>query len=83
MSAKFKETSIQIDEIKRALQSGNFEQGILLSQQLLDEHHDQTEALYFLAVAQRAKGLIEEANKTINRLLSIAPEHSRAHQEQG
>jgi tetratricopeptide (TPR) repeat protein len=77
---------IKIDDIKRALQSGDTGKAILLSQQTLDNQEngqEKVEVLYLLAVAQRTKGLIDEATATVNTLISSDPNHARAHQENG
>lgn len=77
---------IKIDDIKGALQSGDINSAISLSKQALDHQDDVQEKIeiwYFLAVAQRTKGLIDEATETIKTLLAIAPNHPRAHQENG
>jgi tetratricopeptide (TPR) repeat protein len=77
---------IKIDDIKRALQSGDINNAILLSQQALDNQdnfQEKGEVLYMLAVAQRTKGLMGEATATVKTLLAIDPNHSRAHQENG
>lgn len=89
---------IKIDDIKRALQSGDINNAIYLSQQALntqensqDNSKDNTqkniqqrnEVLYILAVAQRTKGLISEATTTVKTLIAADPNHARAHQENG
>jgi tetratricopeptide (TPR) repeat protein len=77
---------IKIDDIKRALQSGDTDNAILLSQQLLDSQdksEEKVEVLYLLAVAQRTKGLINDASTTVNMLITADPNHARAHQENG
>jgi tetratricopeptide (TPR) repeat protein len=77
---------IKIDDIKRALQSGDINRAISLSQQVLDNQdspEQQIEALYLLAVAQRTKGLISEATETVSKLIATDPNHARAHQENG
>jgi tetratricopeptide (TPR) repeat protein len=75
-----------IDDIKRALQSGNTDKAILLSQQALDKQdndQEKVEVLYLLAVSQRTKGLIGDATTTVSTLIASDPNHSRAHQENG
>ena len=63
---------IKIDDIKRALQSGDTDKAILVSQQALinlenslENTQEKLEILYILAVAQRTKGLIGEATETV------------------
>jgi tetratricopeptide (TPR) repeat protein len=87
---KSSENLINIDDIKRALQSGDTHNAISLSQQALDQTlnnqeniQKRIEVLYLLAVAQRTKGLINAAINTVNSLIAIEPNHSRAHQESG
>ena len=81
---------INIDDIKRALQSGDTNKAISLSQQALkqvlnsqDNEQQKVELLYVLAVAQRTKGLISDATATVNTLIATDPNHARAHQENG
>ncbi|WP_158972906.1 tetratricopeptide repeat-containing sulfotransferase family protein [Paraglaciecola sp. L3A3] len=71
-------------DIKYALQSGNTDKAISLCQQALESlinDEQQIEILYMLAVAQRVKGAISEASKTVDKLIPLAPENARAHQE--
>ena len=78
--------SIKIDDIKHALQSGDTDNAILLSQQALDNldnTQNKGEVLYILAVAQRTKGLIAEATETVKKLINSDPNQARAHQENG
>tara|TARA_R110000751_G_scaffold15290_1_gene49288 strand:- start:114265 stop:116238 length:1974 start_codon:yes stop_codon:yes gene_type:complete len=77
---------IKIDDIKRALQSGNTDNALSLSRQALNEIDDgqeKVEVLYFLAVTLRTKGLIKEAADTLKQLIATDPNHARAHQENG
>jgi tetratricopeptide (TPR) repeat protein len=83
---KVSERDIKIDDIKRALQSGNTDNAIALSHQALknlDDSQENVEVLYFLAVAQRIKGLVNEATETLKTLFACDPNHARAHQENG
>ena len=86
MVTKVSDQSIKIDNIKRALQSGATDKAILLSQQALNTQHtpaNKIELLYLLAVAQRSKGIFNEAINTIKTLIASDPNHARAHQEKG
>ena len=81
---------IKIDDIKRALQSGDTDKAILVSQQALinlenslENTQEKLEILYILAVAQRTKGLIGEATETVKILIATDPNYARAHQENG
>ena len=81
---------IKIDDIKRALQSGDTSNAISLSQQALDQtsnnqdnNQQKVELLYLLAVAQRTKGLMSDATVTVRTLITTDPNHARAHQENG
>jgi tetratricopeptide (TPR) repeat protein len=77
---------IKIDDIKRALQSGETDNAISLSLLALenqDDSQEKVEVLYILAVAQRTKGLIGEATETLKTLIAADPNHARAHQENG
>ncbi|MEO9946999.1 MAG: sulfotransferase [Paraglaciecola sp.] len=86
MSTNASQPQINVDDIKRALQSNNIDKAILLAQQALAtkpsaEIHQ--EVLYLLAVAQRSNGRIAEATKTIDQLINLNPNHARAYQELG
>lgn len=94
MVTKVDKQNIKIDDIKRALQSGDTDNAIALSQHALDNQEsssgktqintqEKVEFLYLLAVAQRTKGLINDAKVTINTLIAIDPNHARSHQENG
>jgi tetratricopeptide (TPR) repeat protein len=94
VSKQSSKNHIKIDEIKRALQSGDTDNAISLSKQTLKNLEDslektqentqeKAEVLYILAVAQRTKGLIGEATETIKTLIATDPNHARAHQENG
>jgi tetratricopeptide (TPR) repeat protein len=77
---------IKIDDVKRALQTGDINKAMSLSQQVIDNHdnaEEHIEALYLLAVAQRTKGLTEKASQTVNTLIIADSNHARAHQENG
>ncbi|MEP1552369.1 MAG: sulfotransferase [Paraglaciecola sp.] len=86
MSTNASQPQINVDDIKRTLQSNNIDKAILLAQQALAtkpsaEIHQ--EVLYLLAVAQRSKGRIADATKTIDQLINLNPNHARAYQELG
>ena len=94
VSEQSSKNHIKIDDIKRALQSGDITKAISLSQQALNEqdnnqekseknNQQKNEVLYILAVAQRTKGLISEAIETVKTLIAADPNHARAHQENG
>ena len=94
VSEQSSKSHIKIDDIKRALQSGDINSAIALSQQALNEqennqdntqknNQEKNEVLYILAVAQRTKGLISEATKTVKTLIAADPNYARAHQENG
>lgn len=98
VSQQSSKNHIKIDEIKRALQSGDSDNAISLSKQALDNlensleniqektqknTQEKDEILYILAVAQRTKGLIGEATETVKTLIATDPNHARAHQENG
>jgi tetratricopeptide (TPR) repeat protein len=94
VSQQSSKNHIKIDELKRALQSGDIDNAISLSKQALDNQEnalentqqntqEKNEILYILAVAQRTKGLISEATETVKTLISTDPNHARAHQENG
>ena len=94
VSQQSSKNHIKIDEIKRALQAGDSDKAISLSKQALDnlenslentqkKPQEKGEVLYILAVAQRTKGLIDEATETVKTLIATDPNHARAHQENG
>jgi tetratricopeptide (TPR) repeat protein len=90
VSKQSSKNHIKIDDIKRALQSGDTVNAISLSKQALNNQKDslgntqeKNEVLYILAVAQRTKGLIGEATETVKTLIATDPSHARAHQENG
>lgn len=94
VSQQSSKNHIKIDELKRALQSGDIDNAISLSKQALDNQEnalektqqntqEKNEILYILAVAQRTKGLISEATETVKILISTDPNNARAHQENG
>ncbi|WP_289029352.1 tetratricopeptide repeat-containing sulfotransferase family protein [uncultured Paraglaciecola sp.] len=86
MNTNASQTDLNVDEIKRALQSNNIDKAIQLAQKLLATAlpvEAKIEANYLLAVAQRSKGKIAEATKTIDQLINLNPNHARAYQELG
>lgn len=86
MQTNIDKSGINIDDIKRTLQSGNPNQAIELALQSLKSEintEQQIEVMYLLAVAQRTKGLTNEATTTVNALIELNANHARAHQEQG
>ena len=90
VSKQSSKNHIKIDELKRALQSGDTDNAISLATKALDtldnsleNTQEKLEILYILAVAQRTKGLIGEATETIKTLIAKDPNHARAHQENG
>jgi len=94
VSKQSSKNHIKIDELKRALQSGDTDNAISLATQALDNLEnflentkeialEKSEVLYILSVAQRTKGLIGEATETIKTLIANDPNYARAHQENG
>lgn len=86
MNTNASQTTLNVDDIKRALQSNNIDKAIQLAQQVLEATPTvevKLEANYLLAVAQRSKGKVADATKTIDQLISLNPNHARAYQELG
>lgn len=84
MQENVNKPGIKIDDIKGALQSGDINKAISLSQQVLvasNTPQEEIEVLYMLTVALRAKGQTTEATETVNKLIALDPNHARAHQE--
>ncbi len=81
-------TSFQnsINEIKRILQAGHFQDALSLLHQLKNdkcEKEQKVELLYLEAVVHRYNQHLNEAQASIQILLDIKPEYGRAYQEQG
>jgi tetratricopeptide (TPR) repeat protein len=65
------------------LQSARFDAARERLDEWLDAHPDDVEALYLLAVACRYARRFDQALDALARLKARAPEHGRAHQEEG
>ena len=72
-----------LDEVKRLIQSSDFAAAEHTLQLMLSAEPDNQEAMYMLAVCQRYQSNLTLALKTLDELLRLSPEHSRAHQETG
>jgi len=76
----------QLKSIQQSIQSAKFndaiKQGKALQKHTIDQQH-QIELWYLIAIAQRYAKEFSNALASINALLKINDEHSRANQEQG
>jgi len=68
---------------RRAMQAGQFEQGLQDAETLLDQNGQDGEALYLAAVASRYLKRYSEAAAFLERLHTAMPEYGRAWQEAG
>ncbi len=81
----------RLADVKRLMQRGDFAQSIQALDSIINDEKgsnqkpaEQTiEAYYFLAVCQRKVNAPDAAHQTLNSLIELAPEHSRAYQELG
>ena len=77
------ETAEQLQSIQRLVASEQFAAALEQLTSLLDKDADQPDALYMTAVCHRYLRQWEEAQSYLDRLLRLAPEHGRGHQERG
>ena len=68
---------------KRALAEGRHADAFAIAEGLLVAAPDDIDTLYVAAVAARFAAQHDAASTHLSRLLALAPEHGRAHQEQG
>ena len=76
-------TEIAVETVQRKIVAKRFDEALGDLAEILGNDPDNSEALYMSAVCYRYKGLFSEALEQLERLKAIAPEHGRAHQEEG
>lgn len=72
-----------LDSIQRLIVDQQFPAALAKSRALLAEQGDDEDLLYMQAVCQRYLGDYQAALQTLETLKALAPEHGRAHQEEG
>lgn len=72
-----------LEAIQQQMRTGDFTGALDALRQRLGADADDVEALYMCAVAHRYTGASEAALAALERLKTLAPEHGRAHQEEG
>ena len=77
------ETAPELAAAKRALAEGRHADALAMAEALLATAPDDIDNLYVAAVAARFAAQHDVASTHLSRLLALAPEHGRAHQEQG
>ena len=77
------ETAEQLRSIQRLVGNEQFAVALEQLKSLLEEDADQPDVLYMTAVCHRYLRQWQEAQSYLDRLLLLAPEHGRGHQERG
>ena len=77
------ENAEQLQSIQRLVASEQFAVALEQLKFLLDEDAEQLDVLYMTAVCHRYLRQWQEAQSYLDRLLLLAPEHGRGHQERG
>jgi len=77
------ENAEQLQSIQRLVASEQFAVALEQLKSLLEEDADQPDVLYMTAVCHRYLRQWQEAQSYLDRLLLLAPEHGRGHQERG
>jgi tetratricopeptide (TPR) repeat protein len=75
-------TADQLQSIQKLVASQQFTAALENLIPLLEENADQQDALYMAAVCHRYLRQWQQAQPYLDRLLRLAPEHGRGHQEQ-
>jgi len=75
--------TLDLKGIQEQMQQGAFEPALAALDVALEQASEDSEALYMRAVALRYLQRPEEARATLERLKALAPDHGRAHQEEG
>ncbi|MFC6978183.1 tetratricopeptide repeat protein [Microbulbifer taiwanensis] len=70
-------------EIRTALKKRDFSRARELAEKLAEDHPDDAESFYLLAVSQRYLGESAAALDTLDKLLQLDSQHARAFQERG
>jgi tetratricopeptide (TPR) repeat protein len=77
------ENAEQLQSIQRLVGNEQFAVALEQLKSLLEEDADQPDVLYMTAVCHRYLRQWQEAQSYLDRLLMLAPEHGRGHQEHG
>lgn len=77
------ETAEQLQSIQQLVASEQFAVALGQLTALLDEHAEEPDVLYMTAVCHRYLRQWDDAQSYLDRLLRLAPEHGRGHQERG
>jgi len=77
------EIAEQLQSIQQLVASEQFAVALEQLTALLDEHADEPDVLYMTAVCHRYLRQWKDAQSYLDRLLRLAPEHGRGHQERG
>ncbi len=77
------ENVIDLTSIQKLMAEQKFEQALPKLLSHLDQHTEDTGALYMAAVCYRYTKAYVQAQALLNRLLTLKPDNGRAHQEQG
>ncbi len=77
------QAKLDLTEIQKKIAAGDFDGALVNLEQVLSSQPDGPEALYMRAVCLRYTHRINEAVDSLERLKAIAPDHGRAHQEEG
>jgi tetratricopeptide (TPR) repeat protein len=72
-----------LDSIQKLVVDQQFQAALTQTRALLAQHSDDPELLYMQAVCQRYLGEHQAALHSLETLKALAPEHGRAHQEEG
>lgn len=72
-----------LDSIQQLIVDQQFQAALAETRALLAEHGDEEDLLYMQAVCHRYLGDYQAALHTLDTLKALAPEHGRAHQEEG
>ncbi|MEM1380737.1 MAG: sulfotransferase [Pseudomonadota bacterium] len=75
--------SEDIRAAKKLLREGDFKRARIAADGVLSAEPNHQEALYICAVAARYSGDFPQAMEFLDRLVALAPEYARAHQERG
>ena len=75
-------TAEQLQSIQQLVANQQFIVALQQLAPLLEEHAEQQDALYMAAVCHRYLRQWQRAQPYLDRLLTLAPEHGRGHQEQ-
>jgi tetratricopeptide (TPR) repeat protein len=77
------ESATDLASVQAKIVEKRFDAALLDLESLLDGDPDNVEALYMRAVCHRYLRQFDAALETLDKLKSLAPDHGRAHQEEG